>query len=153
MSSTVDLSGIEVVDADRRFIRQARKDVELQAHKMLEQGIEAQVRPQICWRYFRYITNQLWPQNIWLTIVAQNECHKIWACWVRVWPQTANHFRIVHCWFNHQWWIVWSGHQSQATSVISICRYYRQPSCQFEVRCKWFAYDIAITSYFTTVLH
>jgi len=43
MSSTVDLSGIEVVDADRRFIRQARKDVELQAHKMLEQGIEAQV--------------------------------------------------------------------------------------------------------------
>ena len=43
MSSTVDLSGIEVVDADRRFIRQAHKDVELQAHKMLEQGIEAQV--------------------------------------------------------------------------------------------------------------
>ena len=43
MSSTVDLSGVEVVDADRRFIRQARKDVELQAHKMLEQGIEAQV--------------------------------------------------------------------------------------------------------------
>jgi len=43
MSSTVDLSGIEVIDADRRFIRQARKDVELQAVKMLEQGIEAQV--------------------------------------------------------------------------------------------------------------
>jgi len=43
MTSTVDLSGIEVVDADRRFIRQARNDVELQAHKMLEQGIESQV--------------------------------------------------------------------------------------------------------------
>ena len=43
MSSTVDLSGIEVIDADRRFIRQAHKDVELQAHKMLEQGIESQV--------------------------------------------------------------------------------------------------------------
>jgi len=43
MSSTVDLSGIEVVDADRRFIRQAHKDVELQAHKMLQQGIESQV--------------------------------------------------------------------------------------------------------------
>ena len=52
MSSTVDLSGIEVVDADRRFIRQARKDVELQAHKMLEQGIEAQVWSQFDRRIF-----------------------------------------------------------------------------------------------------
>jgi len=43
MSSTVDLTGIEVIDADRRFIRQAHKDVELQAHNMLQQGIEAQV--------------------------------------------------------------------------------------------------------------
>ena len=43
MATTVDLSGIEVIDADRRFIRQARKDVELQANKMLEQGVEAQV--------------------------------------------------------------------------------------------------------------
>jgi len=54
MSSTVDLSGIEVVDADRRFIRQARKDVDLQAHKMLEQGIESLVQLTIvlhthCW--------------------------------------------------------------------------------------------------------
>ena len=39
----VDLSGIEVIEQDRRFIRQARKEVETQAHKMLEQGMETQV--------------------------------------------------------------------------------------------------------------
>jgi len=48
MSSTVDLSGIEVIDADRRFIRHAHKDVELQASKMLQQGIEAQVALHLC---------------------------------------------------------------------------------------------------------
>jgi len=54
MSSTVDLSGIDVVDADRRFIRQARQDVELQAHKMLEQGIESQVCLALCKCYLIY---------------------------------------------------------------------------------------------------
>lgn len=39
----VDLSGIEIIEQDRRFIKQARKDVESQAHKMLEQGMETQV--------------------------------------------------------------------------------------------------------------
>jgi hypothetical protein len=39
----VDLSGIEVIEQDRRFITQARKDVETQAQKMLEQSMETQV--------------------------------------------------------------------------------------------------------------
>ena len=39
----MDLSGIEVVEPDRRFIKQARKEVETQAQKMLEQGMEMQV--------------------------------------------------------------------------------------------------------------
>lgn len=39
----VDLSGVEIIEQDRRFIKQARKDVETQAHKMLEQGMETQV--------------------------------------------------------------------------------------------------------------
>ncbi|KAL8566375.1 hypothetical protein ACOMHN_049333 [Nucella lapillus] len=38
----VDLSGVEVIEADRRFIKQAHKDVETQAQKMLEQGMETQ---------------------------------------------------------------------------------------------------------------
>ncbi len=44
LSEGVDLTGIEVIEQDRRFIRQARKEVEAQAHKMLEQGMETQVR-------------------------------------------------------------------------------------------------------------
>nr|KAG5691678.1 hypothetical protein BaRGS_014133 [Batillaria attramentaria] len=40
----VDLSGVEVIEADRRFIKQAHKDVELQAQKMLEQGMETQIQ-------------------------------------------------------------------------------------------------------------
>lgn len=43
LSEGVDLSGIDVIESDRRFIRQARKEVEAQAHKMLEQGMETQV--------------------------------------------------------------------------------------------------------------
>lgn len=43
----VDLSGVEIIEQDRRFIKQARKDVESQAHKMLEQGMETQVRDLI----------------------------------------------------------------------------------------------------------
>jgi hypothetical protein len=40
------LSGIEVVEQDRRFIKLARKEVEEKAHRMLEQGMEAQVQLQ-----------------------------------------------------------------------------------------------------------
>lgn len=43
----IDLSGIEVIEADRRFIKQARKDVEAQAQKMLEQGMETQNQSQV----------------------------------------------------------------------------------------------------------
>lgn len=35
---------MEVIEADRRFIKQAHKDVESQAQKMLEQGMETQVQ-------------------------------------------------------------------------------------------------------------
>ncbi len=44
LSEGVDLSGLEVIEQDRRFIKQARKEVEVQAQKMLEQGMETQVR-------------------------------------------------------------------------------------------------------------
>ncbi|XP_041349093.1 conserved oligomeric Golgi complex subunit 5-like [Gigantopelta aegis] len=43
----VDLSGIEVIETDRRFIKQARKEVETQAQKMLEQGMETQNQTQV----------------------------------------------------------------------------------------------------------
>lgn len=39
----VDLAGIEVIEQDTVFIRKARKDVEKQAQKMLQQGMETQV--------------------------------------------------------------------------------------------------------------
>ncbi|CAG5125041.1 unnamed protein product, partial [Candidula unifasciata] len=38
----VDLAGIEVIEQDRRFVKQARKEVQTQAQKMLEQGMETQ---------------------------------------------------------------------------------------------------------------
>lgn len=40
----VDLAGIDVIDQDRRFIKQARKEVETQADKMLGTGLETQVK-------------------------------------------------------------------------------------------------------------
>ena len=40
----VDLAGIEVIDHDRRFIKQARKEVEAQADKMLDTGMDTQVK-------------------------------------------------------------------------------------------------------------
>ena len=43
----MDLSGVEVIEADRRFIKQAHKDVESQAQKMLEQGMETQVQEML----------------------------------------------------------------------------------------------------------
>jgi hypothetical protein len=40
----VDLTGVEIIEQDRRFVKQARQQVESQALKMLEQGMETQVR-------------------------------------------------------------------------------------------------------------
>lgn len=42
----VDLAGVEVIEQDRRFVKQARKEVQTQAQKMLEQGMETQVCTQ-----------------------------------------------------------------------------------------------------------
>ncbi|KAH9496319.1 Conserved oligomeric Golgi complex subunit [Bulinus truncatus] len=38
----VDLGGVEIIEQDRRFVKQARKEVETQAQKMLEQGMGTQ---------------------------------------------------------------------------------------------------------------
>ncbi|XP_071486202.1 conserved oligomeric Golgi complex subunit 5-like [Diadema antillarum] len=43
----VDLAGIEVIEQDTIFIRKARKDVEKQAQKMLQQGMETQNQTQV----------------------------------------------------------------------------------------------------------
>ncbi|XP_070557668.1 conserved oligomeric Golgi complex subunit 5-like [Ptychodera flava] len=43
----VDVEGIEIIDKDTKFIEKARKDVELQAEKMLEQGMETQNQTQV----------------------------------------------------------------------------------------------------------
>ncbi|ESO82323.1 hypothetical protein LOTGIDRAFT_198052 [Lottia gigantea] len=43
----VDLTGIEIIEQDRRFCKQARKEVESQAQKMLEQGMETQNQAQV----------------------------------------------------------------------------------------------------------
>ena len=40
---------MEIVEQDRRFVKQARKEVETQAQKMLEQGMETQVRLRPGW--------------------------------------------------------------------------------------------------------
>ncbi|XP_074644447.1 conserved oligomeric Golgi complex subunit 5-like [Tubulanus polymorphus] len=47
LSEGVDLSGIEILEQDRRFIRQARNEVEAQAQKMLAQGMETQNQTQV----------------------------------------------------------------------------------------------------------
>ena len=51
LSEGVDLTGLEVIDQDRRFIKQARKEVEANAQKMLQQGMETQVFMQ----YFPFL--------------------------------------------------------------------------------------------------
>ena len=43
LAEGVDLTGIDVLETDRRFMRQARKEVEAQGQKMLEQGLDTQV--------------------------------------------------------------------------------------------------------------
>ena len=45
LSEGVDLSGIEVLETDRRTIAQARVEVESQAQKMLHTGMSNLVRP------------------------------------------------------------------------------------------------------------
>ncbi|KAK2155274.1 hypothetical protein LSH36_244g03005 [Paralvinella palmiformis] len=47
LAEGIDLTGVEVIEQDRRFIKQARKEVELQAQKMLEQGMETQNQTQV----------------------------------------------------------------------------------------------------------
>ena len=46
LAEGVDLAGIDVIEVDRRFVKQARKEVEAQGQKMLEQGLETQVSGQ-----------------------------------------------------------------------------------------------------------
>lgn len=41
----VDLSGIEAIESDRKFVKQARKEVEMQSQKMLRSGLQLQVGP------------------------------------------------------------------------------------------------------------
>ena len=40
-----------MIEQDRRFVKHARKEVESQAQKMLEQGMESQVRENFLWKY------------------------------------------------------------------------------------------------------
>ena len=47
--------GIEVLEQERRFIKQARKEVETQAQKMLEQGMTTQVLVLSCYMYLIFI--------------------------------------------------------------------------------------------------
>ncbi|XP_064633908.1 conserved oligomeric Golgi complex subunit 5-like [Lineus longissimus] len=47
LSEGVDLAGIEVLEQDRRFIKQARKDVESQAQRMLALGMETENQTQV----------------------------------------------------------------------------------------------------------
>ena len=60
----VDLSGVEIIEQDRRFIKQARKDVETQAHKMLEQGMETQVPYILAYKYVSPISRKYFLRQI-----------------------------------------------------------------------------------------
>jgi len=44
LSQGIDLSGIEVIENDLLFIARARLEVENQAKRLLEQGVETQVK-------------------------------------------------------------------------------------------------------------
>lgn len=48
LSQGVDLSGIDVIENDLLFISRARLEVENQAKRLLEQGMEIQVKIQCC---------------------------------------------------------------------------------------------------------
>ena len=43
LSQGIDLSGIEVIENDLLFVARARLEVENQAKRLLEQGVETQV--------------------------------------------------------------------------------------------------------------
>ena len=55
LSEGIDLTGIEVIEQDRRFIKQARREVETQAEKMLQQGMETQVLSYGGWQIVRHV--------------------------------------------------------------------------------------------------
>lgn len=71
LSQGVDLSGIEVIENDLLLISRARLEVENQAKRLLEQGMEIQVRPgtthepiyilylRVCVFFFDPVKNQL----------------------------------------------------------------------------------------------
>ncbi|MEQ2178286.1 hypothetical protein GOODEAATRI_012434, partial [Goodea atripinnis] len=54
LSQGVDLSGIDVIENDLLLISRARLEVENQAKRLLEQGMEIQVLYRIC-----YCCNQM----------------------------------------------------------------------------------------------
>lgn len=51
LSQGVDLSGIDVIENDLLFISRARLEVENQAKRLLEQGMEIQVKIPQCFQY------------------------------------------------------------------------------------------------------
>lgn len=55
LSQGIDLSGIEVIENDLLFIARARLEVENQAKRLLEQGVETQVK----YMFFFYFLSQV----------------------------------------------------------------------------------------------
>lgn len=47
LTKDVDLSGVEIIEKDQKFIYQARIEVEKQAKVMLHKGLEAQNQSQV----------------------------------------------------------------------------------------------------------
>lgn len=58
LSQGVDLSGIEVIENDLLLISRARLEVENQAKRLLEQGMEIQVHPHTN-KYFNHFMFKL----------------------------------------------------------------------------------------------
>ena len=74
LSEGVDLTGIEVIEQDRRFIKQARREVESQAQKMLQQGMETQVRGryrhgEVAWSCQDDVMACKWFSHYWLFVI------------------------------------------------------------------------------------
>ena len=61
LAEGVDLTGIDVLETDRRFMRQARKEVETQGQKMLEQGLDTQVGGHMAGHVTRSYGGEMWP--------------------------------------------------------------------------------------------
>ncbi|XP_014663844.1 PREDICTED: conserved oligomeric Golgi complex subunit 5-like [Priapulus caudatus] len=47
LTKDVDLSGVDVIEKDQKFIKQARRDVDSQAQRLLKQGMESQNQTQV----------------------------------------------------------------------------------------------------------